>query len=69
MWIMLSCQDHSMVTGLSEDGHIHSLLAENSVLSAKEVSGNIYTHAHDLMSSARRTHLHKVGRAVYKGAG
>ena len=31
MWIMLSCQDHPVVTGLSEDGHIHSFLVEYSV--------------------------------------
>ena len=31
MWIMLSCQDQTVVTGLTEDGHIHSFLVEYSV--------------------------------------
>ena len=38
MWIMLSCPDQPMVSALSQDDHIHSFLADYSVLSAKEVS-------------------------------
>ena len=38
MWIMLSCQDQPVVTGLSQDGHIHSFRAENPAHPIKTIT-------------------------------